>query len=66
MALPIDYTFDGVGTGTLGGSSFSGTFVVTLDGDTTGITSGGGELQNIVSSANIPGGRIAGHVYRLE
>jgi hypothetical protein len=42
-AAVLKYDFFGVGTGTLGGSAFSGDFTVSLTGNTANITSGGGE-----------------------
>jgi hypothetical protein len=45
-ASPIDYIFTGEGSGSLNGTDFDGSFTVTFDADTTGISSGGGEYSN--------------------
>jgi hypothetical protein len=46
-AAPIDYIFNGMGTGDLNGAAFSGNFNVTYIGDTTGVFDfGGGILAN--------------------
>ena len=57
-ASPIIYTFTGTGTGTLNGTAFSGAFTVTEVADTSGITSGGGEFENIPSSATFTAGAL--------
>lgn len=44
-ATPITYTFTGVGTGDVGTTAFSGAFTFTFSGNTTSITSGGGEFR---------------------
>ena len=49
QASSIEYIFTGDGTGTLNGVSFDGDFTVTLTGDTSAITSGGGEYFNSVT-----------------
>lgn len=48
-ANPMDYTFTGTGGGTINGTSFTGAFTFVFEGDTTNISSGGGEffLRNI-------------------
>jgi hypothetical protein len=48
-ATPAEYIFTGTGTGTLGGTAFDGDFTITLNGDTSGISSGGGEFTNAVT-----------------
>ena len=46
-AAPIDYIFDGDGTGNLNGAPFSGQFSITYIGDTSGVINlGGGILAN--------------------
>jgi hypothetical protein len=52
MAAPITYIFSGTGSGSLDGASFS-SFTLTLAGDTSNITSGGGEYNNIVGTATV-------------
>ena len=58
-AATIDYIFTGTGTGTLNGTPFSGAFTVTEVGDTTAITSGGGEFFNIASTATFVAGVLS-------
>jgi len=58
QADPIDYIFTGTGTGTLDGTSFSGTFTVTDVADTSGITSGGGEYRNTPTSSTFTAGSL--------
>jgi hypothetical protein len=45
-ASPIEYIFTGDGTGDLNGTSFDGSFTVTFDADTAGISLSGGEYSN--------------------
>jgi uncharacterized protein YaiE (UPF0345 family) len=52
QAEPITYTFSGVASGTLGALGFlNSDFTVTLVGDTTNVTSSGGEHFNVASNA---------------
>jgi len=57
-ASPIDYIFTGMGTGTLNGTPFSGSFTVTEVADTTNITFGGGEYANVSSTATFVSGAL--------
>jgi hypothetical protein len=57
-ATPIDYIFTGTGTGSLNGIAFSGTFTVTDVADTSGITSGGGEVRNTPSVSTFAAGAL--------
>jgi len=57
----IDYVFSGTFTGSLGNSTFTDqSFAVTLSGDTGAVTSGGGELSNIATSATFTIGASTG------
>jgi hypothetical protein len=59
-ATPIAYIFTGTGTGTLNGTSFSGSFTVTEVGNTSGVTGPfGGEFFNIASSATFASGALS-------
>ena len=63
----ITYTFQGVGSGTLGAMGFTGApFTVTLVGDTGNVTTGGTEQFNQATSAtfNIDG-VASGQSHRL-
>ena len=59
QAAPIQYIFTGVGTGTLNGTAFSGSFTVTETGDTTGVVGPiGGEFTNVASTATFVAGAL--------
>jgi PEP-CTERM motif len=57
-AAPITYIFTGTGTGALDGTSFT-SFTVDLIGDTSNITSGGGENFNTSSLATVTAGGVS-------
>jgi hypothetical protein len=58
-ATPITYIFTGTGTGTLNGVAFNGSFTMTYDADTSGVTGpSGGEFTNIASSASFAAGAL--------
>lgn len=59
-AAPIDYIFNGTATGTLNGVDFSSGFQVELVGDTTAVTTGGGEFGNVASAATFSVGASSG------
>jgi hypothetical protein len=54
LAAPITYTFTGTGTGTVGATPFTNAaYTITLNADTTNITSFGVTFQNVASSATM-------------
>jgi hypothetical protein len=59
-ATPINYTFTGIGTGDIGTTAFSGAFTFVFNGNTTGITSGGGETFNEALGGTFSGGGFSG------
>ncbi len=60
-AASIDYIFTGTFDGTLGSTSYTNqAFSVTLTGDTTAVTSGGDEFNNIPSSTTFTIGSTSG------
>jgi len=59
VAAPIDYIFTGTGTGTLNGTPFSGSFIVTEVADTAAVTGpSGGEFTNVASTATFVAGAL--------
>jgi hypothetical protein len=59
-AAPIDYIFNGTATGTLNDVDFSSSFQIELVGDTTAVTTGGGESANVASAATFSVGASSG------
>ena len=59
QAMPITYTFNGTGTGTLNGTAFSGAFTVTEFDDTSSIFTNGIEFFNAASSATFVAGALS-------
>src|ERR1700730_5340399 len=60
QATTIDYIFSVTANDTLNGSTFSGAFEVDLISDTATVTSSGGELSNIATSATFTIGASTG------